>query len=182
MKNKSSKSNGEEMELNDSALFELFVNELRDIYWAEKHIVKNLPKMVKAATSQDLRSALEEHLGQTENQVDRLEEVFQLIDKRAVGKRCEGMDGLVEEAKDKIEETDKGTMTRDAGLIASAQKIEHYEIAAYGTLKTLAAVLNLDEQVVDLLDETLEEEKSADMKLTEIAEGHINENAREEER
>lgn len=170
------------MEFKDSALFEFFHNELRDIYWAEKHLVKNLPKMAKAATSDDLRMAVEEHLSQTENQVDRLEQIFQMLDKRAVGKRCQAMDGLVEEGKDKIEDTEKGTLTRDAGLISAAQKIEHYEIASYGTLKTLASVLELDDEVIDLLDQTLEEEKAADAKLTEIAVSHINEAAKEEEK
>ncbi|MFM6975355.1 MAG: ferritin-like domain-containing protein [Sphingobacteriaceae bacterium] len=181
MKNVTSKSNSAgDMELKDSALFELFVSELRDLYWAEKHIVKNLPKMAKAATSGDLKNAFQEHLSETETQVERLEEIFQLIDKRAVGKRCEAMDGLVEEGKTKIEDTEQGSLTRDVGLIASAQKIEHYEIAAYGTLKTIASVLQLDDQIADLLNETLEEEKNADVKLTEIAQSHLNEDAREE--
>lgn len=182
MKNTASKDSNNGMEFKDSALFELFHAELRDIYWAEKHLVKNLPKMAKAATSDDLRSALEEHLNETENQVDRLEQVFQLIDKRAVGKRCEAMDGLVEEGKDIIEDTETGTLTRDAGLISAAQKIEHYEMASYGTLKTLANVLELDNEVINLLNQTLEEEKMADTKLTEIAESHINEDAREEKK
>lgn len=168
------------MAYKDSALYDLFVAELKDIYWAEKHIVKNLPKMVKAATSTDLKNALEQHRAETEQQVERLEEVFELIDARAIGKRCEGMDGLVEEAKTIIEQTEEGTLTRDVGIIFAAQKIEHYEIATYGTLKTIAAVLDLDNEVVDLLAESLEEEKNADSKLTEISEAHINEDAGEE--
>jgi ferritin-like metal-binding protein YciE len=111
-----------------------------------------------------------------------LEEIFQMLDKRAIGKRCEGIDGIVDEGKEKIEDTEEGSLTRDAGLISAGQKIEHYEIATYGTLKTLAAVLQLDDEIIDLLTESLEEEKSADMKLTEIAEGHVNEDASEEER
>lgn len=182
MKNKTGNTSQGEMEMKDSALFELFVSELRDIYWAEKHLVKNLPKMAKAATSEDLRMAFMKHLEKTEQQVERLEEIFQLIDKRAVGKRCEGIDGIVDEGKEKMEDTEEGSLTRDAGLISTAQKIEHYEIATYGTLKTLAAVLQLDDEIIDLLTESLEEEKSADMKLTEIAEGHVNEDASEEER
>ncbi len=165
----------------DSALFDFFTTELKDVYWAEKYIVKNLPKMAKAATSDDLKELLNEHLDDTQNQVERLEEIFQLIDKRAVGKRCEGMDGLIEESRTIIDKTEGGTLTRDVGLIAAAQKIEHYEIATYGTLKTIAAVLELDDQIIDLLNETLEEEKSADQKLTQLAESHINEDAREEE-
>ncbi len=182
MKNKTGNTSQGEMEMKDSALFELFVSELRDIYWAEKHLVKNLPKMTKAATSDDLRMAFMEHLEKTEQQVERLEEIFQMLDKRAIGKRCEGIDGIVEEGKEKIEDTEEGSLTRDAGLISAGQKIEHYEIATYGTLKTLAAVLQLDDEIIDLLTESLEEEKSADMKLTEIAEGHVNEDASEEER
>lgn len=165
----------------DSALFDLFVTELKDVYWAEKYIVKNLPKMAKAATSEDLKELLNAHLDETQNQVERLEEIFQLIDKRAVGKRCDGMDGLIEESRTIIDKTEDGTLTRDVGLIASAQKIEHYEIATYGTLKTIAAVLDLDDQIIDLLTETLEEEKEVDQKLTQLAESHINEDAREEE-
>jgi ferritin-like metal-binding protein YciE len=182
MKNKTGNTSQGEMEMKDSALFELFVSELRDIYWAEKHLVKNLPKMAKAATSDDLRIAFMEHLEKTEQQVERLEEIFQMLDKRAIGKRCEGIDGIVDEGKEKIEDTEEGSLTRDAGLISAGQKIEHYEIATYGTLKTLAAVLQLDDEIIDLLTESLEEEKSADMKLTEIAEGHVNEDASEEER
>ena len=182
MKNKTGNTSQGEMEMKDSALFELFVSELRDIYWAEKHLVKNLPKMAKAATSDDLRMAFMKHLEKTEQQVERLEEIFQMIDKRAVGKRCGGIDGIVDEGKEKMEDTEEGSLTRDAGLISTAQKIEHYEIATYGTLKTLAAVLQLDDEIIDLLTESLEEEKSADMKLTEIAEGHVNEDASEEER
>lgn len=182
MKNKSGNTPQGEIDIKDSALFELFVAELRDIYWAEKHLVKHLPKMAKAATSDDLRMAFMEHLEKTEGQVERLEEIFQLIDKRAIGKRCEGIDGIVDEGKEKIEDTEEGTLTRDAGLISVAQKIEHYEIATYGTLKTLATVLELDDEVIDLLRESLEEEKTADMRLTEIAEGHVNEDAREEEK
>ncbi len=165
----------------DSALFDLFVTELKDVYWAEKYIVKNLPKMAKAATSEDLKELLNAHLDEAQNQVERLEEIFELIDKRAVGKRCEGMDGLIEESRTIIDKTEDGTLTRDVGLIASAQKIEHYEIATYGTLKTIAAVLDLDDQIIDLLTETLEEEKEVDQKLTQLAESHINEDAREEE-
>lgn len=169
------------IDYHDSALFDLFVTELKDVYWAEKYIVKNLPKMAEAATSEDLKELLNAHLDETQNQVERLEEIFQLIDKRAVGKRCDGMDGLIEESRTIIDKTEDGTLTRDVGLIASAQKIEHYEIATYGTLKTIAAVLDLDDQIIDLLTETLEEEKEVDQKLTQLAESHINEDAREEE-
>lgn len=181
MKNTTATPQKENIEFQDSALFDLFVTELKDVYWAEKYIVKSFPKMVKSATSEDLKNALNEHLDDTQNQVERLEEIFQLIDKRAVGKRCEGMDGLMEECRTIMDRTEDGTLTRDVGLISAAQKIEHYEIATYGTLKTIASVLELDDQVIDLLAETLEEEKAADLKLTRIAESHINEDARQEE-
>ena len=181
MKTTTSKPGKGTIEYQDSALFELFVTELKDVYWAEKYILKNLPKMTKAATSDDLRVVLNEHLDDTQNQVERLEEIFQIIDKRAVGKRCEGMDGLIEESRTIMDKTEEGTLTRDVGIIVSTQKIEHYEIATYGTLKTIAAVLELDDQVIDLLAETLEEEKAADQKLTQLAESHINEDARQEE-
>ena len=180
MRNTASKSGQTDTPFKHSALFELFLTELKDIYWAEKHILKNLSKMIKSAHAEALKMALQDHLERTEEQVGRLEEVFQLIDVRAVGKRCEGIDGLVEEAKEIMDETENDTFTRDAAIISSTQKIEHYEIAAYGTMKTLAGVLELDDQVIDLLQETLDEEKEADQKLTQLAEARINVEARDE--
>jgi ferritin-like metal-binding protein YciE len=159
-------------------LKELFVEELRDVYDAEKQLTKALPKMAKAAESQELRTAFEEHLEITRMHVERAEEVFKLLGIAARGKPCEGMKGLIEEGSEVIEELDKGSVL-DAALIASAQKVEHYEIATYGTLATFAEVLNLQD-AKDLLGQTLEEEKEADEKLTGIA-GQINPEAETEE-
>lgn len=151
-------------------LKELFVEEIKDIYDAEKQLTKALPKLAKAAGSDELRSAFEEHLEITRMHVSRLEEVFQLLGMAARGKTCEGMKGLIEEGQEAMEELDGSTL--DAALIASAQKVEHYEIATYGTLATFAEVLDMQE-AKDLLGQTLEEEKEADEKLTTIA-GQIN--------
>ena len=167
--------------VDQSALTDLFLDELKDIYWAEKHLVKNLPKMAKAATSENLRNAFEEHLEQTKGHVERLEEIFEILDKKAVAKKCEAMSGLIEEASELIKETETNTMVRDVALISGAQKVEHYEIASYGTLKTLAEVLG-QEAVARKLEETLSEEKEADSLLTSLAENHINELARSEEK
>jgi ferritin-like metal-binding protein YciE len=158
-------------------LQELFVDELKDIYDAEKQLTKALPKMVKAAENPELRAAFEEHLEITRMHVERAEEVFKLLSTPARGKPCAGMKGLIEEGAKKIEELEKGS-TLDAALIASAQKVEHYEIASYGTLATFAEVLNMQE-AKDLLGQTLEEEKEADEKLTGIA-GQINPEAENE--
>lgn len=154
-------------------LQELFVEELKDIYWAEKHLMKALPKMRKAATSDELASAFEQHLAVTENQVARLEEVFEMMDMAARAKKCEAMEGLVKECQNVIEDMPKGTAARDAGLIISAQKVEHYEIASYGSLVQLARTMGRDE-IANILEETLEEEKEADQLLTELAISGIN--------
>ena len=156
-------------------LFNLFVDELKDIYWAEKHITKALPKMIKAAHSDELKSALEEHLEVTEAQIERLNEVFSVIGKKAEGKKCEAMEGLIEEGEELMSEY-KGSPAIDAAIISAAQKIEHYEIASYGTLRTFANRLGYEE-AVDLLQETLDEEAEADETLTEIAESFANEEA-----
>ena len=158
-------------------LKELMVEEIRDIYDAEKQLVKALPKMAKAAESDELRAAFEEHLEITRMQVERLEEVFKHLGIAARGKPCEGMKGLIEEGQEVMEEMEGSTL--DAALIASAQKVEHYEIATYGTLATFADVLDMQE-VKDLLAQNLEEEKEADEKLTAIA-GQINPDAESEE-
>lgn len=163
----------------ESALNELFVGELKDIYWAEQHLVKALPKMAKAATSDELRSAIENHLQETENHVTRLESVFDSIDERASAKKCQAMAGLIEEGGEIVDNTEKGSFTRDAGIISAAQKIEHYEIASYGTLRTLANVLGYRE-AAQLLEATLKEEKNADGMLTEIAESGINQSGAQE--
>lgn len=168
-------------EVQESALNELFLDELKDIYWAEKHLAKALPKMAKAATSDELRTAIQNHQAETENHITRLEDAFKSIDEKAVAVKCEAMAGLLKEGDEIVEETEKGSLTRDAGIISAAQKIEHYEIASYGTLKTLAAVLGYDE-AVELLEATLAEEKNADSMLTQIAEGSINSSAKREKK
>ena len=161
-------------------LNELFIDELKDIYWAEKHLTKALPKMAKAATSEELRSAFEEHLAVTETQVERLEQVFELMEMTPRAKKCDAMEGLVKESQSVIEDTPKGTSVRDAGLIISAQKVEHYEIAAYGSLAQLAKTMGYPE-IADLLNQTLEEEKETDQLLTELAVSGINITAENEE-
>ncbi|HUR64858.1 MAG TPA: ferritin-like domain-containing protein [Chitinophagaceae bacterium] len=157
----------------NTQLEKLFVDSLKDIYWAEKALTKALPKMQKAATTEELKSAIEEHLGQTQEQVTRLEEVFELFGKKAQAKKCDAMEGLIKEGESIIEETEEGSMTRDAGIIMAAQKVEHYEIATYGTLVQLAKTLGNDE-AAGILQTTLDEEKQTDEGLTAIAEGCIN--------
>jgi ferritin-like metal-binding protein YciE len=168
-------------DVKDSALNELFLDELKDIYWAEKHLTKALPKMAKAATSDELRLAIENHLSETENHVTRLEQAFSSIGEKAVAVKCEAMAGLIKEGDEIVSETKKGTITRDVGIISASQKIEHYEIASYGTLRTLAGVLGYDE-AAELLEATLQEEKNADDKLTQVAEGSINQSAKSEKK
>lgn len=153
-------------------LHELFQEELKDIYWAEKALLKSMPKLVKNATSKELVSALESHMKQTENQIGRLEQVFESIGMQPEAKKCESMEGLIKEAEEILSETEIG-MVRDAAIIAAAQKIEHYEIASYGTLSSFAHTLD-EMDAFDLLEETLDEEKETDMLLTEIAESSIN--------
>jgi ferritin-like metal-binding protein YciE len=163
----------------DSLLQELFLDSLKDIYYAEKAIVKALPKMKRAATSEELKSAFDEHLQVTKDQVARLEQVFTVLDEKARGKKCEAIEGLIKEAESIIEDTDAGTSTRDVGLILAAQKVEHYEIATYGGLRQLAETLGYSE-ATDLLQQTLDEEKETDLLLTDIAENSINYQAAEE--
>lgn len=153
-------------------LHDAFVDELRDAYDAEKQVLKALPKMIKAATSESLRSAFADHLEETKVQVSRLEQVFASLDEKVRGKHCDGVAGIIEEGKSVMEE-DFDQQTMDACLIASAQRVEHYEMAAYGTLVAWAQALG-HRQAADLLEETLDEEKSADEKLTALAEGGIN--------
>lgn len=162
-----------------SQLMKLFEDELKDIYWAEKALTKALPKMAKNATAPELTEALENHLGETEQQVVKLEKVFELLDKKAVAKKCEAMAGLIKEGEEIMKDTEKGPQ-RDAGIISAGQKVEHYEIASYGTLRTFAQTLGLDE-VADILEEILEEEKRADNTLTEVAVSTINVEAMEEQ-
>lgn len=160
-------------------LEKFFVDQLKDIYWAEKHLTKALPKMQKAATTEELRQAIEEHTAQTEEHVSRLEQVFELLGKKVQAKKCDAMEGLLKEGDSVVEETEDGSMTRDVGVIVSAQKVEHYEIAAYGSLAQLATTMG-HEDVANLLNQTLEEEKEADKLLTEIAENNINWKAEQE--
>ena len=145
----------------------LFVNELKDIYSAEKQITRALPKMVKAATSDELRKAFQTHLEQTKGQIERLDRVFEILGKTSGGKTCEGMKGVIKEGAEMIEEVEAGEV-RDAGLISAAQRVEHYEIAAYGTVRTMAAMMGQNE-VADLLQQTLEEEGNTDKLLSKIA-------------
>ncbi len=163
-----------------SQLEKFFVDALKDIYWAEKALTKALPKMKKAATTEELKTAIDEHTAQTMEQVARLEEVFEMMGKKAQAKKCEAMEGLIKEGESVVEETEAGSMTRDVGIIISAQKVEHYEIAAYGGLAQLARVMDR-EDVAEILETTLEEEKETDALLTGIAEGGINWGAEEED-
>lgn len=166
-------------EENSSMLHDLFMNELRDIYWAEKHLVKALPRLEKAATSEELATAFADHLAVTQDQVTRLEQVFEMLGEKPRGKKCEAMEGLVKESESLIEDTEDGTSTRDAGLIIAAQKVEHYEIATYGGLAQLAKTLGREE-IGNILGEILEEEKEADELLTNIAESNVNQSAQQE--
>src|SRR5665213_385606 len=155
--------------MKQTALKELYVDELRDIYSAENQLTKALPKMAKAATSDELRSGFEEHLEQTKGHVKRLEQIFQTLGEKPTGKKCKGMEGLIEEGKEMIEEEELEGEALDAGLISAAQRVEHYEIAAYGCVRTYANLLG-ESDAVELLEETLDEEKETDQKLTQLAE------------
>lgn len=160
-------------------LKELYIDSLKDIYWAEKALLKALPKMAKNATTESLITAIDEHIAVTEEQVARLERVFELAGKKAVAKKCEAMDGLIKEGEEIMKSTEPGPV-RDAGIISASQKIEHYEIASYGTLRAFAETLG-DTEAVALLEETLNEEKQADVTLTEAAYNDINFEAAEED-
>ena len=162
--------------MENSEFHEFFVDELKDIYWAEKHLVKALPKMKKAATSPELANAFEKHTEETNTHIATLEQVFSLLEEKPQAKKCDAMDGLLKEADGIIEDTDAGTMIRDAGLILAAQKVEHYEIATYGTLVVFAQNMG-HTKVAELLQFTLENEKASDAALTEVAESFINEEA-----
>jgi ferritin-like metal-binding protein YciE len=160
-------------------LRELFIDELKDILYAERALVKALPKMAKNATEPKLIAAVEEHLTVTEGQVQRLEQIFEMLGETARGKKCEAMDGLIKEAEGIMEDTEPGPV-RDAGIISAAQKVEHYEIASYGTLVAFAKTLGQDDAAA-LLEQTLAEEKQADVTLTETAYNSINFDAAEED-
>jgi ferritin-like metal-binding protein YciE len=172
------KAKGGEGEGN-SQLEKFFIDSLKDIYWAEKHLTKALPKMQKAATTEELKEAIGEHITQTEEHVNRLEQVFELFGKKAQAKKCDAMEGLIKEGDSIVEETEDGSMTRDAAIIMAAQKVEHYEIATYGGLVQLAKTMGNNE-AADILQSTLDEEKQTDEGLTEIAENSINWQAEQE--
>jgi ferritin-like metal-binding protein YciE len=149
-------------------LEDIFENTLKDIYWAEKHLTKALAKMSKAAYNDELKDAFDTHLEETEMQITKVEKCFELLGKKAVAKKCEAMEGLIKEGEEQIEEYDEGH-ARDAALIGAAQKVEHYEISAYGTLRTMANVLGMT-QCAEILEEIKDEEAETDVKLTELAE------------
>jgi ferritin-like metal-binding protein YciE len=153
---------------------DLFLDELKDLYSAEKQITKALPKLVKAASTEELSAAFESHLEETKGHVERLEEIFQKLGKKGTGKTCEGMKGVLEEGSEVIHEIEKGPI-RDAGLIAAAQRVEHYEIAGYGSVRAFAQLLGKTD-IAKLLENTLKEEKAADEKLTKIS-GSVNQEA-----
>lgn len=175
---KSSQSNGHKQKENQLEKF--FLDQLKDIYYAEQQIIKALNEMQSQCTTEELEDALDEHKKVTERQVKRLEKVFQLMDQKPEGKKCDGIEGLIKEGKTIINDTKKGSMTRDAALIIAAQKVEHYEIATYGGLVALALTLGKN-RVAGLLDKTLQEESDADETLTDIAESFINFEAEEED-
>ncbi|MBO9563850.1 MAG: ferritin-like domain-containing protein [Niastella sp.] len=164
----------------NTQLEKFFIDSLKDIYWAEKALTKALPKMQKKATTEELQQAIEMHIDQTKEQVARLEQVFELLGKKAQAKKCEAMEGLIKEGESIVEETEDGSMTRDVGIIMAAQKVEHYEIATYGSLVQLATTMG-NQEVADILSETLEEEKQTDLDLTAIAEDNINWQAEQED-
>jgi ferritin-like metal-binding protein YciE len=154
---------------------DLFLEQIKDLYDAEKQLVKALPKLAKAANSEDLRQGFQEHLEQTKGHLQRLEQIFEMLGKKASGSKCEAMQGLVEEGAEVIDKIDASPL-RDAALIGAAQKVEHYEIAGYGTCRTFAQIIGQSE-AASLLGQTLDEEKETDQKLTEIAGSMVNEEA-----
>lgn len=165
--------------MENSIFHKFFLDSLKDLYWAENNLLKALVKMKKAATSKQLAAAFEQHHGQTQQHVEKLKQVFELLGKKASGVKCDAMAGIIEEGKGVIEDTKTDTMTRDAALILAAQKAEHYEIASYGTLRVFANHMG-HSKVSDILSGILEEEKACDVSLTELAESFINEEASEE--
>ena len=176
-KTKTTGSNGNGKQ--ESLLEKFFIDQLKDIYYAEQQLLKAIPKMAHASTTEELEDAFNNHLRQTERHVKRLEKVFQIIGKKAEGKKCEAIEGITREADSIIKETKQDTMTRDAALIIAAQKVEHYEIATYGGLVQLALTMGLN-RAADILDKTLMEEEDTDRLLTYIAESYINIEAEDE--
>ncbi|HYF68805.1 MAG TPA: ferritin-like domain-containing protein [Ohtaekwangia sp.] len=164
---------------NGSMLEEFFIDSLKDIYWAEKALTKALPRMSKSTTSNELKTVFDQHLEVTRKQISRLDQVFEKLGKRAQGKKCDAMEGLIAESESIIKETENDSYTRDAALIIAAQKVEHYEIASYGGLVQLAQTMG-KKGIANLLAATLKEEKKADERLTKVAEKNINIEASEE--
>jgi len=160
-------------EQTDPMLKEFFHDEVKDIYWAEKHLTKAIPKLAKATTSEELKNALTDHLEVTRTHVTRLEQVFELLGAKPQAKKCEAMEGLSKEADSIVEDTEEGSATRDVGIIMACQKVEHYEIATYGGLAQLAKTLGLEE-IAEILELTLSEEKETDSTLSQIAMHDIN--------
>lgn len=156
------------------------VDSLKDIYYAEKQLLKTLPRLNKAATSPELKEVFQNHVTVTQEQISRLEQVFEMMGKRAQGKKCEAMEGLIKESETVIEDTEAGSKTRDVGLIIAAQKVEHYEIASYGGLVQIAKTMGKND-IAEILAQTLAEEKEADQLLTDVAENNINMQAQQEE-
>jgi ferritin-like metal-binding protein YciE len=163
------------MAAKEKTLEDLFLAGLKDVYYTEKQILRALPKMAKAAESDELRQAFEKHRGETEGQVERLEQVFEIMGKKAQGKTCPAIQGIIEEGKE-VMETFADSDALDAGLVAAAQSVEHYEISRYGTLRTWAQELGMT-KAVELLEETLDEEKKTDQLLTQLAEARANKQA-----
>lgn len=179
METKSNNQKQSAATMNSGKLREFFVDQLKDIYWAEEALYKALPKLAKAATNQKLAQAFEKHAEETGQQMEILEQVFQEMGEKAETKKCEAMAGLVKEAESVMDDTEKDTYTRDAGLIMASQKAEHYEIASYGTLVVLAQDMG-ETKVAELLQQILDQEKNTDITLTILAEDKINEEAAKE--
>jgi ferritin-like metal-binding protein YciE len=175
---KTSTKTGKSRSAESKTIHELFENQLQDIYWAEKELTKFMPQIVKKVTSHEVVQVLQDHMKKTDKQVKRLDNIFEILGTRAMAEKCEGMEGLIKEAQKITEITDKGVIL-DAFLIGAIQKMEHYEMASYGTLKALATIIG-EFEVATLLGETLKEEKEADMKLTDVAENVVNINASRE--
>jgi len=167
-------------EMKDSQVYDLFLHELKDIYWAETHLADKLPKMSEKATSEKLAKALKDHKEETDNHIKRLEKVFDSLGEQATGITCEAMKGLLKEAEDILDDTESNSMVRDAGIIIASQKVEHYEIASYGSLANLAKTIGSSE-AARLLEDTLDEEKKADETLTKIAVEEVNKKAKKEQ-
>jgi ferritin-like metal-binding protein YciE len=176
MKTNNKKNDGSKKpsaKMGNGALREFFIDELKDIYWAEKHLVKTLPTMQEAATSEELQQAFADHLEVTKEHVSRLEQIFGMLGEEPKAKKCDAMEGITDEGGEIIDDTEEGTATRDVGLILAGQKVEHYEISTYGGLAQLAKTLSHDD-VAEILEKTLSEEKEADQLLTSIAENSVN--------